>query len=218
MTKAEWFREKHPDPEEDNDENEWEIQMPGIQTFYDLNDYKIPLEYEVILPDINSEIYEIFNEETYEKFISKSKSIFEKYKNECNPKNKKLVKVDEKCDEYFDNNYTHGGYECGEDGNWTNKCVPSYCDMGYIFDHNKKECVIDYCDENKRKENKREENNINEENNKLSFIIILIIIISSIIILIILGIIIYKCAKTMRNRSQSNLESIAKFSLVLQDY
>ena len=54
-----------------NNENEWEIQMPGIQTFYDLNEYKIPLEYEVILPDINSETYENLDEETYEKFYQK---------------------------------------------------------------------------------------------------------------------------------------------------
>ena len=54
-----------------NDENEWEIQMPGIQTFYDLNDYKIPLEYEVILPGVNSEMCENLDEETYEKFYQK---------------------------------------------------------------------------------------------------------------------------------------------------
>ena len=128
-----------------NDENEWEIQMPGIQTFYDLNDYKIPLEYEVILPDINSEIYEIFNEETYEKFISKSKSIFEKYKNECNPKNKNLVKVSEECDNKFGDSYTHGGYQCGDERKWTNICVPSYCDPGYFFNRKEMKCVKDIC-------------------------------------------------------------------------
>ena len=201
-----------------NNKYKLQLEVPNTLTFYNPDNLTIPLEFDITPVDEIVDLYKEFREIYYSDYINIANKIFQKYKNECNPKNKKLVKVDEKCDEYFDNNYTHGGYECGEDGNWTNKCVPSYCDMGYIFDHNKKECVIDYCDENKRKENKREENNINEENNKLSFIIILIIIISSIIILIILGIIIYKCAKTMRNRSQSNLESIAKFSLVLQDY
>ena len=59
--------------------------------------------------------------------------IFEKYKTDCNPKNKNLVKVTEECDNKFGNNYTHGGYECGSNGKWTNKCVASYCDMGYFF-------------------------------------------------------------------------------------
>ena len=49
----------------------------GIQSFYYSNDYEIPLEYKVILPDINSNIYEYFEDEIYEKFISKAKYIFE---------------------------------------------------------------------------------------------------------------------------------------------
>ena len=126
-------------------ENEWEIQMPGIQSFYNSKDYKIPLEYELILPDINSNIYETFDEETYDKFIQKSKEIFEKFKNECNPKNKNLIKVSEDCDNKFGNKYTHGGYECGDDGKWSNKCVPSYCDQGYFFNKNKMKCIKDIC-------------------------------------------------------------------------
>ena len=128
------------------DDNNWEIQFPGIQSFYDSDDYKNPLEYEVIRPDINSDIYENLNEGNYIRFIKKSKEIFDKFKEECNPDNKNLIKVSEDCDNKFGNKYTHGGYECGGDGKWNKSiCVPSYCDPGYFFNQKKKKCVKDIC-------------------------------------------------------------------------
>ena len=58
--------------------------------------------------------------------------VFEKYKTECNPKNKKLLFIN---DGYvFDYKLMFGGYECGSDRKWTITCVPSYCDNGYIYD------------------------------------------------------------------------------------
>ena len=70
----------------------------------------------------------------------------EKYKTECNPNNKNLILLDSECDKSFDNNYTHGGYECGSDGKWDKThCVASTCELGYIFDHLNKSCVVDYC-------------------------------------------------------------------------
>ena len=45
----------------------------------------------------------------------------------------------------FEEKYTHGGYECGENGIWSDKCVPSFCDIGYFFDRNEKKCVKDVC-------------------------------------------------------------------------
>ena len=64
----------------EENENSWEIQIPGIQTFYDIEDYDNPLEYEVIPPDINSNIYVNFDEELYDKFIYKAKEILENIK------------------------------------------------------------------------------------------------------------------------------------------
>ena len=29
--------------------------------------------------------------------------------------------------------HLHGGYECGDDGLWTEKCIGSYCDYGYEY-------------------------------------------------------------------------------------
>ena len=46
------------------------------------------------------------------------------------------------CDNKFENEYTHGGYECGDDGKWSNKCIPSYCDDEYFFNHTSKMCIL----------------------------------------------------------------------------
>ena len=128
-----------------NFEEEWDIQISGIQSFYNDDNIKKPLEYELILPDVKTNIYEVFEEETYEKFINESIKIFEEFKTECNPNNKNLVKVSEECDKEFKYKYIHGGYECGNDGKWSNKCVPSYCDPGYFFDQKNKQCIKDVC-------------------------------------------------------------------------
>ena len=133
------------DEYEDIPKDEWEIQMPGIQSFYGPDDYQTPLEYEVVQEDEKSDIFINFDGDTYDKFIIKAKKIFEKYETECNPNNTKLLKISEECDSKFPNDYTHGGYECGEDGKWTNKCVASYCDPGYFFHIEKKKCVKDVC-------------------------------------------------------------------------
>ena len=151
------------------EENSWEIQIPGIQTFYDIEDYDNPLEYEVIPPDINSNISVNFDEELYEKFINKAKEILEKYKNECNPNNKNLIKISEKCDNSFGNKYTHGGFECGDNGKWNNICVPSYCDPGYFFNKKKKQCIKDICSSipiDINDDNKDKETDINTETKK----------------------------------------------------
>jgi hypothetical protein len=133
------------DEYEDIPKDEWEIQMPGIQSFYGPDDYQTPLEYEVVQEDEKSDIFINFDGDSYNKFIIKAKKIFEKYETECNPNNTKLLKISDECDSKFPNDYTHGGYECGEDGKWTNKCVASYCDPGYFFHIEKKKCVKDVC-------------------------------------------------------------------------
>ena len=124
----------------------FQIQMPSLRSYYNPNDLSIPLEYTITPVDEIKPIYEFFNEGNYDKFISISKEIIEKYKTQCNPENKKLLLIDSECDKSFKNNYTHGGYECGSDGKWNKKkCVASYCDLGFIFDHIKKKCVVDFC-------------------------------------------------------------------------
>lgn len=119
--------------------------ITGRQLFYNPVDMNMPLEYDITPVDEKVNIYELFNDNNYNIFIQEALKIFDKYKTGCNKNNKKLVLVDSKCDKFFENEYTHGGYECRDDGTWSNRCVPSYCDQEYIFDHNKKKCVIDEC-------------------------------------------------------------------------
>ena len=165
------------------------LQMAFFQTFYHPSNMTIPLEYSITPVDEVEEFYEYYSDDNYDKFISIAKKIFNKYKNECNPKNKKLVLVNSECDKNFTNNYTHGGYECGDDGKWSSNCIASYCDIGYIFDHVKNECIIDAC-------------------SVKGFNIIFIIIINCLILLfIILIVIICACIKKKKNNDDNGNEN-----------
>ena len=126
------------------EEYECELQLPGIQTFYDDNNESIPLEYSISFPDENSEIYEIFDENNYQKFVDKATIILNKYKDECNNE-ANLLKISEECDSNFVNSYTHGGYICKEDNLWSNECIASFCDLGYTFSNKYKKCMKDKC-------------------------------------------------------------------------
>ena len=117
------------------------FKMPGNQNFFDDLNLSLPLEYMVSPVDERVEIYHHFKDNKYDLFINEAKKIFNKYKTKCNPKNKKLVLITNKCDGKFENKYTHGGYECGDTGLWTDKCVPSYCDADYVFNYKLKKCT-----------------------------------------------------------------------------
>ena len=115
--------------------------IPENQYFYGDFDFKFPLEYSVTPVDERVEIFQYFKTSSYQMFIDEAKKIFDKYKTQCNPKNKKLVLINGECNNKFENSYTHGGYECGDDGKWTNKCIPSYCDPGNVFNYTSNKCV-----------------------------------------------------------------------------
>ena len=118
------------------------LEIPGIQTFFDINDKNVPLEYEVTNVDKRLELYEDFNEDTYYLFVEECLSLFEEVNKKCYSKN--LVKFTEKCDSNFEK-HTHGGYACNNDHSWSTKCVEAYCDPGYSFDKNTKKCIKDVC-------------------------------------------------------------------------
>ena len=164
-----------------NEQTGIKVQVPGVQTFYTPYDLTRPLEYEITPVDEFIDFYYL-DQDSYESLINKSLKIFEKYKTKCNPKNKKLLLISKECDGKFKNDYTHGGYKCGEDGIWTNICVASYCDIGYIFDHSNNKCIVDIC--SKSNSDSSSEPNKNK-NNTLTIIIILVIIIFLIIIIIV---------------------------------
>ena len=187
-------------------------QIPVFQTFFDPSNMSIPLEYLVTPVDEVVPLYEIYSENNYDKFIDIAKKIFEKYKKECNPNNKNLVLVTSECDKFFKNNYTHGGYQCGSDGKWSTKCVASYCDLGYIFDHVKGKCVIDYCSKVERIIDNSDNSDSNDNDKKFYAIIIISCALSVVIIIMTIVLI---CMTKKKN--DLAYDDIAKISLVIQD-
>ena len=177
----------------------FDLQIPGVQTFYSPDNMSIPLEYEVAPVDEVVDIYEKFDDSNYNKFIQEAKKLFQKYNTSCIKNNKKIVLVTSECDGKFGNDYTHGGYECGDDGKWTSNCVASYCDVGYIFDYNKNKCVVDVC------------STVEKENNELLYYLLfggaglILLIIIFIIICII-------CRK--RREKQTDMNTIENIKLV----
>ena len=67
--------------------------------------------------------------------VNEAEKIFKKYKNNCN------AIVTNKWDGKFGDKHILGGYECGDNDYWTDKCVPSYCDIEYAFNHKLKKSL-----------------------------------------------------------------------------
>ena len=114
--------------------------------YFDINyegNPQIPLEFQIHEIDERFEFYEKYSDDHYNDFLEEAKYIFEKYKTECNPKNKRLLNITDDC--VFDDKNMHGGYECGSDGRWTTTCIPSYCDNGLIYDKKNNKCIKDIC-------------------------------------------------------------------------
>ena len=123
------------------DSNHITFEIPGIQTFFDLEDKNVPLEYEITPVDIRLNFYQDFTDKTYDSFIEQILNIFTKIEERCYAN---LIKFDEKCDGNY-KKYKHGGYKCNDDGTWSNNCVEAYCDMGYSFNQKTKKCIKDIC-------------------------------------------------------------------------
>ena len=146
-----------------------EVEFPGIQSFYDLNDTNVPLEYEVNPIDDRLDFYLSYNgnDDNYLTIVEKSMLLLSQLDSKCYKNNKKIVKISKDCDELFGNIYTHGGYICSEEEVWSNVCEPTYCDMGYILDEKEKICIKDICSsiqEDENEEEKEEEKGVIEEN------------------------------------------------------
>ncbi|EDR24185.1 hypothetical protein EDI_118590 [Entamoeba dispar SAW760] len=127
---------------------EFSLSYSILETFkhnYKYNE-NIPREFIKDIVDERVNIYPyVIGDEIIEEFEEETKKIIEKYQTKCNPKNKRLVKIDNKCDKEINIKHGHGGYECGDKGEWSTKCVLAYCDSGYKFDYNKNKCVKGIC-------------------------------------------------------------------------
>ena len=128
------------------------------ETFNDsyINKEKTPIPREYIINPIDerSNIYGKYNDNRYNEFINEAKRIFNKYKKECNPDNKKMVLYNSYCK--FGNDIQIGGYKC-VDGRWRNTCQISNCKKPYIFNTYNKRCIL-----LKDKNNKNITNGINQ--------------------------------------------------------
>ena len=105
----------------------------------------IPREYALDPVDERVNIYSDYSDTLYEKFIEEGLKIFEKYKNQCNSKNKRLLLHDEiKCKDIIGREFEHGGYKCKENNEWDkDNCEGYYCDIGYYFSQSEKKCIKD---------------------------------------------------------------------------
>ena len=108
--------------------------------YQDNNSIIYPLEYMKFPIDERVNIYNLYVSD----FINEGLNIIEKYKKECNSDNKKLLLLNDSC-KFENDSHAHGGFQCGNDGKWSNVCVPSYCDEGYIFDTFYRKCIKDEC-------------------------------------------------------------------------
>ena len=138
----------------------------GISMFETyLDDYNMnqtmPREFMIMPVNERVNVYK-YDDSKLGLFIDQAISIHNKYKTQCDPKNKRLVKVDDACDSQMTIPHAHGGYLCGDDGKWTNTCVASYCDFGYKFDRYNNKCVVDAC-YNKTDESSAQSNNASDE-------------------------------------------------------
>jgi hypothetical protein len=131
----------------------------GLSLYYTIFEYfkyqenlSYPMEFETTPIDERVKLYNRYTDSRYQEFIDEAKKIFNKYSKEnCNPKNKHILLESDEC-KFPDDSHALGGYECGDDGKWTKKCVPYYCEIGCYFDIIKEKCVLEPCNnpENKR--------------------------------------------------------------------
>ena len=128
----------------------------------------IPREYTIFPVDERVNIYHKYNDSYYDEFIDNALDIFKKYNlNKKFNKNNLLLTYDpndEKTCYVFDyDEHVHGGFQCGDNGEWSNLCVPYYCDIGYIFDTLNKKCIKDICTEDESDEEEEEEHKEEKE-------------------------------------------------------
>ena len=171
----------------------------------------IPKEYNLIPIDERVNIYHKYNDSYYDKFIDKALEIFDKYNKQkkCN-KNNLLIKFDpndmKTCYKFKNDEHAHGGYQCNENGTWSDICSPYYCDIGYIFDNYNKKCIKDICIKDEELEIISKPQPEKKNNEDFPDYAIVLISISSFLILLILIIIIIK----YRSKNNLNSDSIEK--------
>ena len=163
-----------------------------IASFHEFQESHIPQEFDVQIADQRIKIFNPYDDTHYNTFIEEAIKVLDNYKENCNPKNKLLLKLSDECK--FDN-HLHGGFSCGSDSKWNiSDCVPTYCDSGYYYNRISNSCII-YPGENedeKSDEDKTDEEKKTGDKDDKIWLYIVIPVAGTIVILIIILIIFYK--------------------------
>ena len=123
-----------------NDKYNITMNMPGNQNFFDDLNLTLPLEYLVTPVDERVNIFHHYKDIHYDLFIKEALKIFDKYKTKCNPNNKKLLNFDKDL-EQLQYKLNFGGYECGDDGFWSDKYKATFCKDDYVFNYHFNDCI-----------------------------------------------------------------------------
>jgi len=105
----------------------------------------IPGDYDILRIDKHSGYNKNINP-VFSDLLKHTTQVYEEFKTKCNPVNKRLLLVSDKC-ESKDKNALYSGYVCGSNGEWDKEtCKISSCKPGYIVDFDKDKCVPNPCD------------------------------------------------------------------------
>ena len=124
----------------------FEIYIPYAEAFENIQGDKYPMAFIPNGVDEVTDIIHSYDDKYYDEFIDVANTIFNKYKENCNPDNKYLL-LEADCP-FEDDNDTeaHGGYLCNAQGKWDkSKCNKSYCNIGYYYDRVQDKCILDIC-------------------------------------------------------------------------
>ena len=170
------------------------------------NKNMIPREYYEYPVDEKVNIYHKYNDSFYDEFVDKALEIFDKYNNQkkCNKYNLLLTydpNDGKNCFKFDDDEHAHGGYQCNQDGIWSDICIPYYCDFGYIFDTYYNKCIKDICINESielsisktKSDIINPDSGIKSENEDFPACTIALIVVSAALILLIIIIVIIKC-------------------------
>ena len=182
-----------------------------MTTFHEFQESHIPQEYDVQIVDKRIKIFNPYDriyDTNYQIFIEEAIKVLDFYKENCNPKNKFLVKLSDECK--FEN-HLHGGFRCGSDSKWNiSDCAPAYCDVGYYYNRIANSCLV-YPMENEEKKGDKK-----DTGNDKTWLYIIIPVVGIIIIVGVFLIIIYikhllcfkKGEKTSENNNTTILEDL----------
>ena len=123
-----------------NDKYNITMNMPGNQYFFDDLNLTLPLEYVVTPVDERVNIFHHYKDIHYNLFVKEALKIFDKYKTRCNPNNKKLLSFDKDLEQLNYKLY-FGGYECDDDGFWSDKYKETFCKEDYVYNYHFNDCI-----------------------------------------------------------------------------